>query len=124
MTLRKEGILSITYITVLTILLVMPLGDIRIEQVQVSGLRGDYIVHCLVYTPWMFLGKFIFSEKFNILKWLIIGIIYVAVMEFTQYLIPYRGYNIYDLIAGEVGLICSYLLMLLFRRIRISHKYK
>ncbi len=99
--------LSILYIVALATLLVIPLGDIHIERVEVSGFRGDYIIHCLVYIPWMFLGRVLFLKKFNTIKWFIAGVIFVAVMEFAQYLIPYRGYNNYDLLAGEIGLVIS-----------------
>ncbi|MFI3322487.1 MAG: hypothetical protein R3Y50_08190 [Rikenellaceae bacterium] len=97
-------------------LLVIPLGNIGIERVEVVGFRGDYIVHCLVYTPWMYLGMLIMSNKFNSLKWFIIGVIFVAVMELIQCIIPYRGYNIYDLIAGEIGIIISLITFSIYTR--------
>lgn len=109
--------LPILYIVVLATLLVIPLGDTHIERIEVSGFRGDYIIHCLVYIPWMFLGKLLFSEKFNILKWFIIGVIFVAVMEFAQCLIPYRGYNTNDLIAGEIGVTASLLIFLVLKKL-------
>lgn len=107
---------SILYLLILTTLLVIPLGDTHIEQVEVVGFRGDYIIHCLVYIPWMLLGRVLFSAKYDILKWFVIGVVFVAVMELVQYLIPYRGYNTFDLIAGEIGVVISLLILLLFNK--------
>ncbi|MFI3293543.1 MAG: hypothetical protein SNI70_08500 [Rikenellaceae bacterium] len=104
------------YLLILTTLLVIPLGDTHIEQVEVVGFRGDYIIHCLVYIPWMLLGRVLFSAKYDILKWFVIGVVFVAVMELVQYLIPYRGYNTFDLIAGEIGVVISLLILLLFNK--------
>lgn len=117
MRLNQLRYLPIIYIATLAILLVIPLGDTHIEQIEVSGFRGDYIVHCLVYIPWMLLGKLMFSNKFNTLKWFITGVIFVAVMELIQYLIPYRGYNTYDLIAGEIGIVLSLFIFLVFKKL-------
>lgn len=116
MNLKKLKTLSIIYLALLATLLVIPLGNIGIERVEVVGFRGDYIVHCLVYTPWMYLGMLIMSNKFNSLKWFIIGVIFVAVMELIQCIIPYRGYNIYDLIAGEIGIIISLITFSIYTR--------
>lgn len=58
----------------------------------------------------MFVGKTIFRKNFKPLLWLITGVFLVGLLEFIQFIIPYRSFNINDMIAGEIGMLLSYLI--------------
>lgn len=56
-------ILSIIFITTLPIVMMIPIGTKTINGTFVIGFRLDYIIHCLIYLPWMFVGKVFFSTR-------------------------------------------------------------
>lgn len=96
------------YIIVLIAAMVYSPGDTGIHNPIGYGELGDYVMHFLVYTPWMFFGYFIYQSKFQSRYWFIIGTTIVIALEVTQALIPYREFNILDMLVGEIGLMCSY----------------
>lgn len=107
---------ALAYILLLVTSMVAYLGDTGIERVDVIGFRGDYVVHLLVYMPWMTCGDVILRKRFNTLGWYFMGVVAVVGLEVLQAIIPYRGYNINDLIAGVIGVTLSWGVWMVLRR--------
>lgn len=103
---RTFGVL---FIFLLVALMVIPIGS-GANNTFVAGFRGDYIIHLVIYLPWMFLRRMIFGEKVGKLCWLVVGILTVLALEYIQMLLPYRGFNVNDILAGEIGVIVSFAL--------------
>lgn len=59
---KHRKLLGIVFII---FLIVIPIGNTTIEVNNnfIIGFRGDYIIHCLIYLPWMFVGKMLFGNK-------------------------------------------------------------
>ncbi|MFI3264063.1 MAG: hypothetical protein SNG38_00770 [Rikenellaceae bacterium] len=100
------------YLILLIAAMVYSPGDTGIHNPIGYGELGDYVMHFLVYTPWMFFGCYIYGSKFQHRSWFLIGTTFVIALELLQALIPYREFNILDMIVGEVGLGCSYFAIL------------
>ncbi|MFI3296087.1 MAG: VanZ family protein [bacterium] len=102
-------IASILYLVILFILMLMPLGDgsVKINNTFIVGFRGDYLLHILVYTPWLIVGKILLKDACKPLLWIFLGVIVAVALEFSQMWLPYRGFNINDLIFSVVGVFLS-----------------
>lgn len=121
---KLKLIISITFIAALAILMVAPIGSSDINNTFIIGFRLDYIIHCLIYLPWLFVCKIIFKDKFKPLQGLISGVTTSALLEFIQYILPYRSFNINDLMAGIIGVILSYFLFKLAQRLKCRNSIK
>jgi glycopeptide antibiotics resistance protein len=97
--------ISIGYLVAVVVGMVIPLGGcgVKMNDVFVLSFRGDYVLHCLVYLPWMWVGSWMFGKRFRWWWWLGLGVIVVAGMEGVQMGLDYRSFNLNDLVAGEVG---------------------
>ena len=104
------------YLIVLITVSVIPLGNVskQIMDVHVIKLRGDYFLHMLVYLPLITL-IFLRFQKF---KWrMLFFALGIAVgLEYIQKLLPYRSFNINDLIANVAGVILGMVVMLIIRK--------
>ncbi len=112
-------IASILYLVVLFLLMSMPLGSgsVKMNNTSIVGFRGDYFFHILVYIPWLIVGKILLKDACKPLLWLSLGVIVAVGLEFLQMLLPYRGFNINDLIFSVAGVFLSSLFYLLYKYI-------
>ncbi len=112
---KKIGVVYLLALSLL-LLIAIPLegGSDGVNDTYVVGLRCDYLIHAVIYLPWMLLC----SEKFTLL-WFVVGVAMAAVLEFLQMMLPYRSFNINDLIAGVLGVSLSLPLALLLRKLEI-----
>jgi len=80
------------------------------NNIIILQLRGDYFFHILMFLPWVF-----FSGVFNMKKiyWVLIGLLFAAGSEAWQYLLPYRAYNVNDLLANMLGVLLGFTLLFL-----------
>lgn len=60
----------------------------------------------------MYVGDILHKDRLNLGLWFIIGVLTVIGLEYIQMLLPYRGFNINDLVAGIIGIVMSYFIML------------
>ena len=114
---------SLLYLIGLLLLMVIPIGNgsgvsAKVNNIFIVGYRGDYILHCLIYLPWVFVGKFLCNNKISSLLWFIAGAISAVGLEYIQMLLPYRGFNINDLIAGVIGVLVSFFMALLISQLQ------
>lgn len=93
------------YLITLITVSVMPLGKVskEITNITVIHLRGDYFLHMLVYLPILMLMVLSFQKW----KWgmLVVALLLGAGLEFIQMALPYRAFNINDLLANVGGVV-------------------
>jgi glycopeptide antibiotics resistance protein len=109
--------LFFTYLIILLLLSVLPLNSqgSDINDLYIIRLRFDYLVHAVIFLPYMILARKAFSEKSAILPLMLTGIIYAILCEGIQYPLPYRAFNINDLLANLTGFTLSIPLSLLIK---------
>lgn len=99
------------YILVLILLSILPLGSpvMHFDNFNFE-LRLDYIIHCLLYTPWIFLAAN--STKMKMISVIIFGVLIGLFTEMIQYFLSYRSFNINDLFANVLGILLGLILLL------------
>jgi VanZ family protein len=89
------------YLGAIFLLVVLPINSAgELNDVTILSFRGDYFFHALMFVPWAF---FRHSFRFKGLSWLTSGLLFAAGTEGLQYLLPYRAYNVNDLLANLLG---------------------
>lgn len=89
------------YVVLIFILSVMYIGESAVlNNTFIISFRADHILHALVFVPWAF-----FCVKLNkkLLPWFVWGLLYAICAEGIQYLIPYRSFNISDMLSNMIG---------------------
>ena len=108
---------SVVYFILLAVLMWAPLNglDVALNR-YVFGLRLDHLLHGAVYL----LCPLFLMDFLNRRKWPMLGMAVAigVITEFGQYLLPYRGFDINDLIANTLGCILGWLGILLLLRLR------
>jgi len=105
------------YTVVLILLMVLPLNSKgELNNVTILSFRGDYFLHSLLLLPW-----FLFAKLFNksAFYWGIIGLTYAIALESLQFVLPYRTFNINDLMANGLGVVFSSVIFIGFRKRKI-----
>ncbi|MBO4773713.1 MAG: VanZ family protein [Bacteroidales bacterium] len=118
-TMRKVAVL---YFVALLLLMWLPLNGVVALDNYVFGLRADHLLHASVYLPCIyFLGKLV--RKPVMALWLLsVGI--GLLTEGVQYLLPYRGFDVNDLLANAIGVSLGLFLLLYFLRKKSLEKEK
>lgn len=102
------------YVTLIILLVTLPLNSSgSLNNITIITFRGDYFFHALAFLPWAFFRASTHQKRIN---WLIIGILFAALTEALQYQLPYRAYNVNDLVANGMGIILGSLLSLFFKQ--------
>lgn len=115
---KHKHLMSVAFLLFIILLMTVPIGNGNINNTFVVGLRADYIIHCILFLPWLWIGQMMFAQKLKHLLWSIIGIITVVALESIQILLPYRGFNINDIIAGIIGILLSYTFFKLIQKFK------
>lgn len=109
-------VLFVLYFVALAVVTVIPLGGVStsLSGTEVLSLRMDYLVHALVFLPLVPLWKL---SKPSHPLWVIIiaGVGLAALAEISHMWIPYRAYNINDLIGNALGAMLGWPIYLLAR---------
>ena len=104
---------SVVYFILLAVLMWAPLNGLGIPlDNYVFGLRMDHLLHALVYVPCPFFLMDLLQRRY----WRVlgVGILIGLFTEFVQYLLPFRGYDVNDLIANAGGNLIGWLAILPF----------
>jgi glycopeptide antibiotics resistance protein len=105
------------YLLLLLILAVIPFskGSTSLNNTYTLHIRGDYLVHALFYIP---LPVFLLLSRWGRQKgWMpviLLSLMAVVLLESVQMLIPYRAFNINDMIANGVGVVIGLLFFVSF----------
>ena len=112
--------LFLAYVVTIFVLSVMYIGDSSVlNNTFIISFRADHILHALVFVPWAF-----FCVKLNkkLLPWFVWGLFYAICAEGIQYLIPYRSFNISDILANMIGAIVGFIIFVSIRKTVLSFK--
>lgn len=96
----------------LLFLVLLPINnkESSINHTYFLKLRMDYILHSILFLPWMLLKpKNAIISKTNV--WLSVGLVFAAFSEGIQYFVPYRAFNLNDLIANCIGIVIGIFLL-------------
>ena len=106
--LSKRKVFAI-YLIILFLGAVVPVGNTASEILMGNftiEIRWDYLLHAMVYMPLPLLLMLYLRRRKAILLWVIIGLVGFLVpvlFEMVQMIIPYRSFNINDMMANGVG---------------------
>ncbi len=110
--------LFVAYTLLLFLVSVLPINSsgAAINHTFVVSIRLDYLLHCIIFIPWVFLlqRNHPFNFRSNLIKtlgWLVIGVLFALTMEAVQYFLPYRAFNINDLLANGLGVVLGFVLL-------------
>ena len=112
--------ITAVYITVLFVAAVIPLsaGTKPLYHNYTFHIRWDYILHMIVYLPMPLLMGF--SQKKRELLWvrvIVISLLITVMFEAVQLVVPYRAFNINDMLANALGVLIGLLpAVLVWRR--------
>jgi glycopeptide antibiotics resistance protein len=92
-----------SYLIFIVLLVSLPLNTSgELNDINIIQIRGDYFFHALLFLPWVFFKPAINLRFF----WFsFAGLLIAAGSEALQYLLPYRAWNINDLIANVSGVV-------------------
>lgn len=101
------------YFVAVVLLIILPINGDRfnLNDIMIISIRGDYFFHALVFIPWAF---FMTSMRQPLWLWLILGLLFSTGTEMLQYLLPYRRFNINDLISNSLGIVLGMAFLTLF----------
>jgi glycopeptide antibiotics resistance protein len=81
---------------------------------MILEIRGDYLVHAMIFIPWAF---FMLPMQQKAWSWSLLGLLFSTGTELLQYLLPYRRFNINDLISNSLGILIGMLVVqILFKK--------
>ena len=103
---RTPKWLIIAYVIAILILSIAPTNSnkhVDLSSTSILHIRSDYLLHALLFVPWMILIRFRCKKKKGIgffIKTLAMGLLLAAVSEGVQFVLPYRSFNVVDLEAN------------------------
>lgn len=104
-------IVSIIYLVLLFALMWLPLNGVGIPMDNfVLGIRIDHLIHASVYLPCVLMLMPLC--RFHQRRTWMIGLLIALTTETVQWLLPYRGFDINDLIANLLGATLGLLLVI------------
>lgn len=107
-------IVFLMYLIVIVLLVLLPLNNSgELNNMNIITFRADYFFHSLLFFPWAFFSVLL---NRNVLWWLIIGLIFASLCEAIQYPLPYRAWNINDMLANIFGIFIGFAVLLVFSR--------
>ena len=112
--------ITFLYLFILLVAALVPMGPSfkPIYHTYTLHIRWDYLLHVLVYIPLpLLLGLSLKEKERRGFKVALLSILITASFEAIQFLIPYRAFNINDMLANGLGVIFGLIpVMLLWRR--------
>ncbi len=91
------------YLGAILLLVTLPINSAgELNDVTVLRFRGDYFFHALMFMPWAFFQP---AFRFSTWQWLALGLLFAFGSEGVQYLLPYRAYNVNDLVSNGLGVV-------------------
>ena len=92
-----------SYIICIAILVTIPVQrqGVIINNYHVVHIRLDHLLHGLLMMPWFFLS--IRLQGMKVLPAILLGILLALSAEGVQYFLPYRAFNVNDMISNVIG---------------------
>ena len=111
-TISRIKFLFVAYTILLLLVAILPINSSGaiINHTFIVSIRLDYFLHCIIFLPWLLLmRKFSrtniqlpFTKSF---MWIIAGLFFAVFIEAVQFYLPYRAFNINDLLANGLGIL-------------------
>jgi VanZ family protein len=106
------------YLAVLVLLSVLPINSASgssINHIFIVSIRLDYLLHCIIYIPlvaflWMEKESEFYVKPWKTILWITALLMFAVATEWIQYFLPYRAFNINDLISNCLGIILGLIL--------------
>ena len=114
----KIKYITYSYLLILLLGSVLPLNSVSstLNDNYTLHIRWDYLLHALVYMPLpVLLGLWL--KKGSWIRIALFTLPVTVLLEVLQLAIPYRFFNINDLVANCVGAIIGFLLVPVFRKL-------
>jgi VanZ family protein len=118
---KRKGT-AIGYFVALALLMWLPLNGVVPLDNYVFGLRADHLLHASVYLPCVFFLGRLFRKPVVTLWFFSVGI--GMLTEGVQFLLPYRGFDVNDLLANAIGVSLGLFLFLFFLKKKNPEKEK
>ena len=120
---RKQRLrLRWVYFVFLLFLMWAPLGIAAIPLNNfVFGIRFDHLLHSSIYIPCVLFMYDFFSRRRLVDSWLV-SLLLAIVTETVQYMLPYRGFDINDMVANFFGVTLGAVIVYLL--LRKKHRVK
>jgi VanZ family protein len=116
---KWASFLLIAYSVLLFLLAILPINskESSINNSYILQIRMDYLLHFTVFFVWMSLLwlSLIANKKTNpklVLVYIFIGLLFAVFNESIQYVLPYRAFNINDLVANGLGILLGAILFI------------
>jgi len=87
----------------------------QLNNITILEFRGDYFLHSTMFVPWMI---FLLRSNNKWWKWLLSGLLFAAFVEGIQFFLPYRAYNVNDLVANMIGVVIGGIIILTVQRFK------
>jgi len=87
-------------------LIPLGMGSTALNNNYTFHIRADYLLHALFYIPLpvvLLLSRW--GRRVGLMQVILFSILVVVLFETVQMLVPYRAFNINDLIANGVGVV-------------------
>lgn len=100
--------LTAVYIIILFVGAVIPLGPAAqpLNHNYILQIRWDYLVHVIIYLPMpLLMGFSLKKKKLLWLRVIIILLFITTLFEVVQLVVPYRAFNINDMLANTLGIL-------------------
>ncbi len=104
------------YLLVILVMTVVPYGEMNrsLNSILVLSLRADYLIHSLIFLPLVPLWILTFP-KHRFFWVFMLGLGFAALAEYTHHFLPYRAFNINDLIFNMIGVFVGALMIMLVK---------
>jgi glycopeptide antibiotics resistance protein len=105
---------TLTWLIIIYVLTIMALSAAMINtkaalnRTYVLSLRLDYLLHALQFVPWIILIRWRWKEKRGVGFFMLAfgtGLLLAVISEGVQFVLPYRSFNVFDLVANCTGLV-------------------
>lgn len=105
------------YVAVLLLIAVLPVNGpgSGMDDVFVLSLRLDYLLHGVMFLPFMYLARRSLRRQLPGFWLLMAALAFAAFCELIQWPLSYRAFNVNDLAANLAGVTAGWLVVTLFR---------
>lgn len=104
------------YFFILAVLMWAPLNGLEVPLDNfILGIRLDHLLHATLYIPCAFFLMDYFAHRRPLIWWFL-ALLVALVTETVQYMLPYRGFDINDLVANFFGVAVGWLPLFVYKR--------
>ena len=105
MKLKHIKLITWIYLLILVLGSVLPINSgVVLNNTYVVAVRSDYLIHALILLPLPLLLSLSLGTSTGLwVRVILLGLLIVVFCEGIQMLLPYRTFNINDLVANGVG---------------------